>query len=163
MIELIILTTVTLVVLSLLRPGKTPPLDNPLIIERPGQYHMTLAPQLNLAQPLIEDIAQRFGTSSELAPNSATLCFEVRDKEVRAHEKDYYLLALTRRNGMLYVQAIAPQAGDPASRKTALLEFTHAVLVNIPPASEPDEQLNNLLASAVKDAALMRGISILRL
>lgn len=163
MIELFTLTVLTLVVLSLLRPGKTPPLDNPLIIERAGQYHMTLAPQLNLAQPLIEDIARRLGASGELAPNSATLCFEVRDKEVRAHGKDFYLLAITRRNGMLYVQAIAPQAGDPASRKTVLLEFAHAVLVNIPPESEPDEQLNNLLISTIKDAALMRSISTLRL
>ena len=163
MIELIILTTVTLVALSLIRPGKTPPLDNPLIIERPGQYHMTLAPQINLAQPLIEDIVKRLRSSGDLANNSATLCFEVRDKEVTAHGKDFYLLATTQRNGMLYFQAIASQAGFPKDRINALLEFANAVLANIPGTSTPDEQLNERIVSATRDAAQQRGIGIINL
>lgn len=160
MIELFTLTVLTLLVISLIRPGKTPPLDNPLVIERPGQYHMTLAPQLNLAQPLIEDIAKRLGSPGDLAKNSATLCFEVRDKEVTAHGKKFYLLAITQRNGMLYFQAIASQAGFPKDRLNALLEFANAVLANIPGTSEPDEQLNERIASVAHDAAQPRGIVI---
>lgn len=163
MIELTILTIVTLIVLSLVRPGKTPPLDNPLIIERPGQYHMTLAPQLNLAQPLIEDIAKRLVGSGGEKKSSATLCFEVRDKEVTAHGKDFYLLAITQRNGMLYFQAIASQAGFAQDRTHALLEFSHAVLANIPDNNEPDKNLNGRIVTATHDAAKQRGIDIIDL
>ncbi|MFA5825186.1 MAG: hypothetical protein WC825_04340 [Gallionellaceae bacterium] len=161
MIELTILTIVTLVVLSLLRPGKTPPLDNPLVIERPGQYHMTLAPQLNLAQPLIEDIAKRLTPTVDPAQNSATLCFEMRDKEVTAHGQAFYQLAITQRNGMLYFQAIASPAGYPKDRAQAALEFADRVLANIPRTGEPDASLNERIVSATRDAAQQRGIEIL--
>lgn len=160
MIELFILTTVTLTVLALLRPGKTPPLDNPLVIERPGQYHMTLAPQLNLAQPLIEDIAKRLAAPHEATRHSATLCFEVRDKEVTAHGKDFYLLAITQRNGMLYFQAIAPQAAGQREHADKLREFAAAVLVNISATSEPQTDLNERIVAATHDAAQLRGIEV---
>ncbi len=156
-----ILTIVTLVVLALLRPGKTPPLDNPLIIERPGQYHMTLAPQLNLAQPLIEDIARRLAPTCDPAQNSRTLCFEIRDKDVTAHGHDHYQLAITQRNGMLYFQAIASQAGYPKDRAQSTLEFADKVLENIPLAVEPDASLNERIVSATRDAAQKRGIDVL--
>lgn len=161
MIELTILTIVTLVVLSLLRPGKTPPLDNPLIIQRPGQYHMTLAPQLNLAQPLIEDIAKRLAPTCDPAQNSQTLCFEMRDREVTAHGQDHYQLTITQRNGMLYFQAIASPAGYPKDRAQAALEFANNVLANIPLAGEPDASLNERIVSATRDAAQKRGIDVL--
>lgn len=162
MIELFILTTVTLVVLSMVRPGKTPPLDNPLIIERPGQYHMTLAPQLNLAQTFIEDVAAQIAPGSS-KKNSATLCFEVRDKEITAHGQPFYLLAITQRNGMLYCQAIASQTSDPRSCTTALRQFADAVLINIPLSGDVDAELNDHLISSIKNAAQQRGISILNL
>lgn len=161
MIELTILTIVTLVVLALLRPGKTPPLDNPLIIERPGRYHMTLAPQLNLAQTLIEDIAKRLAPTVERTQNSPTLCFEMRDKQVTAHGQDIYQLAITQRNGMLYFQAIASRAGYPKDRAQAALEFANNVLANIPLTGEPDASLNEHIISATRDAAQQRGIDVL--
>lgn len=163
MIELTILTIVTLVVLSLVRPGKTPPLDNPLIIERPGRYHMTLAPQLNLAQPLIEDIVKQLGSFGDAAQNSATLCFEVRDKEVTAHGQNFYQLAVTQRNGMLYFQAIASQAGYPKDRAQAAIEFANNVLANIPLSGEPDASMSERITSATHDAAQPRGIVITNL
>lgn len=163
MIELIILTILTLVVLSLIRPGKTPPLDNPLLIERPGKYQMTLAPQLNLAQPFIEDIAKRLVASDAAAQESETLCFEVRDKEVTAHGKDFYLLAVTRRNGMLYFQAITSPTGFPKDRTKDLLEFANRVLANIPMTGEPDEELNKRIVAATRDAAQQRGIAVMDL
>ncbi|TAJ79802.1 MAG: hypothetical protein EPO42_05565 [Gallionellaceae bacterium] len=163
MIELTILTIVTLTVLALMRPGKTPPLDNPLIIERPGKYHMTLAPQLNLAQTLIEDIAKRLVAPDDALQESATLCFEVRDKEVAAHGKDVYQLAVTRRNGMLYFQAISSRAGYAQDRAHDLIEFAKTVLANIPATGEPDEGTNRRIAAATRDAALLRGIAIINL
>lgn len=162
MIELFILTTVTLVVLAMVRPGKTPPLDNPLIIERPGKYHMTLAPQLNLAQTFIEDVAAQI-TPCSAEKNSATLCFEVRDKEMTAHGQPFYLLAVTQRNGMLYFQAIASQTSDPRTCTAALQQFAGAVLVNIPLTGEVEADLNEHLIASIKNAAQQRGISILNL
>jgi hypothetical protein len=162
LIELFILTTVTLVVLAMVRPGKTPPLDNPLIIERPGKYHMTLAPQLNLAQTFIEEIAGLLAPCAA-GKNSATLCFEVRDKEITAHGQNFYLLAVTQRNGMLYFQAIASQTSDPKVCSAALLQFADAVLVNIPLTGNVDANLNEQMISSIKNAAQPRGISILNL
>ena len=48
--SLLLITIVALVVLAI-RRGKPVVLDNPVIIHRRGQYHITLAPQLNRAQP----------------------------------------------------------------------------------------------------------------
>ena len=59
MIELIILVILIALIVLAIRSGKSAALENPLIIERAGQYHITLAPQLNLAQSFIEAIAPR--------------------------------------------------------------------------------------------------------
>ena len=48
---------ITIVVLSM-RRGKIV-VDRPLIFERAGQYHITLAPQLEGAQTFIEKIANQ--------------------------------------------------------------------------------------------------------
>jgi hypothetical protein len=153
MIEMLTLITLATVFLLLFRPGKTPPLNNPLVIQRPGQYHMTLAPQINLAQPFIESIAKRLGDPSVLAPNSATLCFEVRDKEVTAHGQDSYLLAITQRNGMLYFQAAASE----------IAAFADKVLADIPRSGAEDETLNGHIVAEANAAAQQRGIALTRL
>lgn len=49
MMETLILITLPLLFLIYFRPGKTPPLDNPLVINRTGRHQSTLSPQLNLA------------------------------------------------------------------------------------------------------------------
>jgi hypothetical protein len=81
LIEPFILTILTLLVIAIIRPGKTPPLDNLLTIQRPGQHHMTLAPQLNLAQPLLETISKEIRKHVQPQENSATQCFEARDSD----------------------------------------------------------------------------------
>ncbi len=129
MLETITLITLSLILMSILRPGKTPPLDNPLVIERPGHYHMTLAPLLNLAQPFIEALAGRIGSSHDPAQYSATQYFEVRDNQVTAHGHDCYLLAATQRNGIMFFQAASPSGGDQNSRRKIIGEFAEAVLV----------------------------------
>ena len=73
MIEFTTIVTLAILFLIFFRPGKTPPLENPLVIERPGQYHMTLAPQLNLAQPFIEEVASRLGSAA--LPDCDTVFF----------------------------------------------------------------------------------------
>jgi len=159
MIELTLVTLALLFVIFVVKPGRTPPLANPMVIDRLGQYHITLAPQLNLAQPLIEDIAKRLGKPSELAQNSSTLCFEIRDEEVTAHGQDFYLLAITRRNGMLYFQATASQAGEQKTRAGELLTIADKVLNDHPLAGEVNENLNRQIISAVHESAQERGCS----
>ena len=63
MVELFLLTLLVTLVVLVIRRGKPVVLDNPLIIQRPGQYHITLAPQLDRAQTFIEQISARFALS----------------------------------------------------------------------------------------------------
>lgn len=161
MIELLTLSIVVAIVVTLIKPGRTPPLDNPLIIERVGQFHATLAPQLNLAQPLIEAISQ--GVHEEALPegDSETLCFEVRDADVSAHGHKFYLLGLTRRNGVLYFQAIAPKPLTPDTNRDTpykiLQDFAAKVLVNIP-ARAPKSDLSQRLIATTLAVASARSI-----
>lgn len=165
MIELFVLTILTFVVIAIIRPGKTPPLENPLIIERPGQHHMTLAPQLNLAQPLIEAISKEIRAQVQVQENCATQCFEVRDKQARAHGQDFYLLAITQRNGMLYFQAIAPRplVRDRDSHFNTLMEFAHAVLANIPAPNAYNAEAGEQIAAAANIAGQQHQVEIKRL
>jgi len=160
MIELTLVTLALLFVVFVVKPGRTPPLSNPMIINRLGQYHITLAPQLNLAQPLIEDIAKRLGDPAELAANSSTLCFEVRDAEVTAHGKDFYLLAITQRNGMLYFQATTSLSEDLKVRTAELMEFTDKTLQSTPRIGEVNEQLNERIALVTQEVAQQHSASI---
>jgi hypothetical protein len=160
MIELTILTLVLLIVVFVAKPGKTPPLLNPLIIDRAGKYHLTLAPQLNLAKPFIEDIAKLLDKIGSMPGNSSSNYFEVRDVKVKAHGRDFYLLAITFRNGKLYFQAISSHAGFAQDRLYELVEFTQAVLINIPINGDDNEEINQLIVSATLDAAQARGINI---
>jgi hypothetical protein len=158
MIETLTILTLGFLYLVFIRPGKTPPLNNPLVIERPGQYHMTLAPQLNLAQPLIEAIAKQFAPSGDTTQNSATQYFEVRDKQVTAHGSDSYLLAITQRNGMLYFQATRPQVGSSDSDTVA--KFSSAVLARFPATGENDVVQNERVITATQQVAGGHSVNI---
>ncbi len=160
MIELTLVTLALLFVVFVVKPGRTPPLANPMVINRLGQYHITLAPQLNLAQPLIEDIAKHLGNPAQLAANSSTLCFEVRDAEVTSHGKDFYLLAITQRNSMLYFQAAAPVASEQKAYRAELLAFANTTLSHILPVTEVDTNLNAQIISAAHEVTLKHGATI---
>ncbi len=153
MIETITIITLSVLFLIFFRPGKTPPLNNPLIIERPDQYHMTLTPQLNLAQPFIEAIAAQIGKSSDATQYSATQYFEVRDKQVTAHGHDCYLLAITQCNGMLYFQAASPQSDDPNGYPRTIHEFAEAVLKRLHANGEHNIELDERIIEATQKAA----------
>ncbi len=160
MLETITLITLSLVLMSILRPGKTPPLDNPLVIERPGKYHMTLAPQINLAQPFIEVVAKQIGAQGQTTQSSATQCFEVRDDQVTAHGYDSYLLAVTQIGGMLYFQATSPMDGDQNRYRKTIGEYSSAVLTRFPEGGEHNAALDKCIVAAAQEAAQMRGIYI---
>ena len=160
MLETLTIITLSVLFLIFFRPGKTPPLDNPLVIERPGQYHMTLAPLLNLAQPFIEAVAGQVGTPGGTAQYSATQYFEVRDKQVTAHGHDCYLLAVTLRNGMLYFQATSPLNSDQDSRRKTIGEFAAAVLARFPATGEHNPALDERIVAATQEAARLRSIQL---
>lgn len=165
MIETLTLITLSVLFLVFFRPGKTPSSDNTLIIQRPGQHHMTLAPQLNLAQPLLETISKEIRAQVQTQPDCATQCFEVRDKQVKVHGQEFYLLAITRRNGMLYFQAIAPRplVRDRDSHFNTLMEFAHAELANVPAPDAYNAEAGEQIATAANIAAQHHQVEIKRL
>jgi hypothetical protein len=160
MIETFTIITLSVLFLIFFRPGKTPPLNNLLVIERPGQYHITLMPLLNLAQPFVESIAQQIGASNEVIRYSKMQCFEVRDNQVVAHGYKSYLLAITRRNGMLYFHAASPQSDDPNSHFPTIKKFADENLSPFPAIGTYDATLDTLIVTATQEAARLRSIEI---
>ncbi len=178
MVELFLLTLlVTLIVLSI-RRGKPVRLDNPIIIQRPGRYHITLAPQLDRAQTFIEQIAARFPLPNPLpqAGEEAneslreffvkgelpSQFFEVRDPGVPAREGGSYLLAATYRGGLLYFQAIEPQPvlRDADSHLKQIREFSGAVLALHPLEHPAGVDEAEKLRNAVETAAQQMNITV---
>ena len=98
-------TVITLVMLYLVffRPGTTPLSTAPLVIERTGKYRLTLAPQLNLAQPFIEVVAKRIEAAQHTVVDECV--FEVWDKRVTPKGIDYYELVIAQKDGMLLFEA----------------------------------------------------------
>jgi hypothetical protein len=159
MIEFTTLITLAILFLIFFRPGKTPPLESPLVIESPGLYHVTLAPQLNLAQPFIEKVIGRIGEQDEQAADCETEFFEVRDRNVKAHGQDFYLLAVSRRNGMLYFQAAHPSSADPAENFKTIREFSDGVLAPLPKGQFVRcEAIATAVARAAADGGIEVGI-----
>lgn len=158
--SLLLLTLVTLVVLTI-RRSKPVILDSPLVINRPGKYHITIAPQLNPAQSFIEAIAVQAGEVSALA-DSVICCYAVHDAKVATDKDKLYLLAVAVRGGMLYFQAINPMPvlSDKESHHRTMSEFAEAVLVEQPLPGSGDAQSAQRLRAAVQAAADERQIKV---
>lgn len=109
MIELTILTILFTIVVIIIKPGRTPPLENPLVIERIGEFRATLAPRLNLAQPLLERISKNLSVQTRSLGNSNTLYFSILDGDVKAHGADHYLLGVTLHDGVLHFAVCSPR------------------------------------------------------
>lgn len=151
---LLVLTLVTLVILTI-RRARPVILDNPVIIQRPGQYHITLAPQLNRAQTFLEQIAAQFSQLHLPPRDIPAQYFEVRDPKVFSRGQDCYLLAITMREGILYFQAINPQPliHDADSHYKTLHKFSASVLQHHPISGTPDELQAEKLRTVVDTVA----------
>jgi len=162
--SLLLITLFTIVILAI-RRGKPVILDNPVNIERPGQYHITLAPQLNQAQKFVESIAKQFKEVGHSAGDLPTQYFEVRDPLVLPKNFDCYLLAVALRDGMLYIQAINPQpiTRDADSHYQTVREFSDKVLAFHPVTQGVDEKQAVMLGDAVASAAAPLSIVVKRL
>lgn len=162
MVELFLLTLLVTLIVLIIRCGKPERLDNPIIIQCPGQYHITLAPQLDRAQTFIEQIAARFALPHPTQGELPSQFFEVRDPGALAREGSCYLLAAAYRGGLLYFQAIDPQPllRDADSHLKQIREFSGAVLalhpLEHPAGGDEAEKLRN----AVETAAQQMNITV---
>ena len=164
MIEITLATIIiTMIVVLTLRNTKRAVLENPLILNRTGQYHATLAPKLNIAQTFIEAIAKQIPGPRDASQNSSTQCFEVRDPEAAAIGHALYLLAITMRNGMLYFQAIVPHplVSDQDSHFKMLMESAYRSLAHIPATGGVhNTEMDEYIIAATDTAARKLGIDI---
>lgn len=158
MIETLTLIALCVLYLVFFRPGKTPPLKKSLVIDRPGKYHVTLSPHLNLAQPFVEAIAQQLLDASPRSGDSNTQFFTVTDKGVTSHGHETYLLAVTQLDGILFFQATAPVADINSMQ--IISEFSHSVLARFPPSAEPDAAIADEINAAAQQVASARLIDI---
>ena len=158
MIESLTIITLCVLYLVFFRPGKTPPLNNPLVIDRPGKYHMTLAPHLNLAQPFVEAVAKQLIEGNERSGDSDTQYFDAIDKHVASHGHNNYLLAITQRGGILYFQAAAPVVGT--SHLQTIREYAQSVLERFPTTAEADATNSQKIVSAVQQVAGAKQIDV---
>lgn len=158
MLETFTIVTISLLLVIYFRPGKTEPLMNPLVINRGGQFHAVLAPMLNLAQPLLENISRQFGEQERQSGNSQPRYFKVKDKEVKAHGKDFYLLAATLRDGVLYFQATAPQ--DNSSDFETIRAFSDAELSRHPANAANSEAAEAAMVNTIQTVAGERGSTL---
>ena len=160
MIETLTLITLATIWLIFFRPGKTPPLESRLTIERPGRYQIVLAPKLNLAQPFIEATAQRIGNPGDATQSSETLYFAVRDKQVTGNDKDVYLLAIFCRNGMLYFHGTQAPSENPGNYPETIRKFASDVLAPLPADVVRSPEIGKCIVDAVGSVAQQHGIEV---
>jgi hypothetical protein len=162
MIETLTIITLSILALIIFRPGKTEPLDNPLVINRIGQFHAVLAPKINLAQPFLENVSRHLGEQERQSGNTQPLYLKVSDREVKAHGQDFYLLAATLRDGVLYFQATAPD--NNRSDLDTLRAFSEAELSHHPASTVVHSDMaENALSAAIQAAANQRGAILTKL
>jgi hypothetical protein len=157
--SLLLLTIITLIVITI-RRARPVILHNPVIIQRPGQYHITLAPQLNRAQTFVEQIAKQYIQSHPPERDLPTQYFEVRDPKVFSKGQSSYLLAIGMRDGMLYFQAVNPDQPEAASHYKTLREFSESVMQHHPFSGPVDEQGTAKLHATVDAIAAQQMIAV---
>ena len=160
MIESITIVTISLLLLAYFRPGKTPPLENPLIINRAGKYQITLAPKLNLAQPFIEAVAKEINIAFPATESKAIQFFVVRDRQARSHGSDIYLLSICYRNNMLYFYAENPQPNTPNEYLDVIKAYSVDCMEGFPATDEHTKAIESAITLATQAVAKERGIEV---
>ena len=161
---LLAITLVTLIVLAI-RRAKPVVLENSVTIERPGQYHILLAPQLNRAQTFVEQIAKPFILLHPPHADLPTQYYEVRDPLVFAEGESAYLLAATLRDGMIYFQAINPEPliYDKDSHYRTLRAYAEMVLKRYLHSTPADLQWADKLRHTIDTTAGLMKIAVTEL
>ena len=159
--SLLLLTIITLIVITI-RRARPVILENPVNIHRPGQYHITLAPQLNRVHTFVEQIARQFIELHHPKGDLPTQYFEVRDPRVFSKGRNSYLLAVSLRGGELYFQAANPQSSKPEADNhyKTLHDFSESVLQHHPLSGSADESGAESLRSTVEAIATPLRITV---
>jgi len=159
--SLLLLTIITLIVITI-RRARPVILENPVNIHRPGQYHITLAPQLNRVQTFVEQIARQFIQLHHPKGDLPPQYFEVRDPKVFSKGQKSYLLAISLRGGELYFQAVNPKPlqHEADSHYKTLREFSESVLQHHPLSGSVDESGAESLRATVEAIAAPLQITV---
>lgn len=155
MIELVLLIAiVAAVVLALRKRGGA---DAPVILQRPGLYHITLAPQLGSVRGFIESLGQRLAEDCRPAGDVPTRYFRV----TRAGDDEFFLMAVAFRKGICFIQAIVPRplVTDAAGHLAALREFSETVLLHYPPVPPVDAGGAGKMSAAIGERARQAGLA----
>lgn len=128
MIETLTLTTLCVLYLIFFRPGKTPMLDNPLVIDRLGQYRISIAPQLNLAQPFVEAVGKRLAADTRARSTTQECSFAIFDKQAVPREQDFYWLVVSIRNGIPDLQVAAARNSVKPAPSASVIESENPVV-----------------------------------
>ena len=124
------------------------------MIQRPGQYHITLAPQLNQAQSFIESIAKRFAELHSAARRFAHAVFRSARSQGVCEGRELLFAGSRIARRDLYFQAVNPNCSKKRTATTRTLhEFSEAVLQNHPLSGSEDEQGAEKLCGAVEAVA----------
>jgi hypothetical protein len=137
--ELFLLAGLVVLVVWLISGKKPVVFENPIVIQSIGLYHATISPQYAQSQCLIVEIAAQL--RQEDTSDVATQCFEVH------HADLHYLMAVTRRAGVLYFQVI----GSATEGIQGLRSFSEQVLLHHPltlPLSGPADLIDAVHAVA---------------
>ena len=163
MIESIAIVTITIIFLAYFRPGKTPPLENPLSIVRTGKYEIKLEANLNLAQPFLESLAERIRPLIENLDGSAVQYFVVQDKQVKAHGSDSYLLAVCCRDHMIYFYGANPKPSSPAEYLDVIKAYSVDSIRDFSSASYTKGTIEQIIHDAVWLVAKNRNVVVAKL
>lgn len=98
MLETATIITIIFLLLAKFRPGKTPPLASPLVIDSP-QYHATLSPGLNLAEPFVRKAASALAELTPEQRTDTTLHLKVSDPALRNEKIGDFLLSIQLLDG----------------------------------------------------------------
>jgi hypothetical protein len=162
MFELALLVLLVVLVVAALKGGRHKLQQTPVVIDVPGEFHITFAPQLTDAQAFIEQIARNYKRPDALAEELPTQFFKVDYHNGQAPAARFYLLAVSIRGGMLYFQAInaQPLLGDHDSHLNQLKLYSEAVLELHPlsHSSGVDEVIR--LNEAVESAAAQFNLTV---
>jgi len=151
---------IVLILLAYFRPGTTPPLENPLTIERSGKYKITLSHRLNLAQPFIEEVAELIRPLLVGINGSAINFFVVRDIQVKAHGSDIYLLAICCHNQMIYFYAANPKPDFSTEYLDMIKVYSLDCIKDYSDSDLNREILEEIIISSTVAAAKVRRIEV---
>lgn len=160
--ETLLLITITTLVVLTVRRSKPAVLDNPVTMHRPGKYHITLAPQLNRAQALVEAVAKQLSGCLAAGAEGVPLYFYVHDEKIFSTGEKFYLLAVSAYAGMSYVQAIKPVPAETAAQHLATIRTFAATVLAAHPVTQPTVS-DSVLLEAVQHAAQNMHIRVERL